>query len=443
MELKLLHLSDIHFQYHQNLEHLDLDDDIRTELEIDLEQSVSEVGSINAILISGDIAYSGKSEEYAKAADWIKHICTLCGCEEENVLPVPGNHDIDRDVIGAMLSATHEKFIKLFERNQIDLELLKYLSKDEDLRSLLNPLENYFKFAQKYNALPPKNSFFWEKDLSIDNFKLRIRGMNSAIISNKNDDELKSKLILGSHQTTLKREKGIIYLTLCHHPTQWLYDGNEAEDDLNARAKVQLYGHKHIFKVTEIDNSLRLSAGALHPSRMETGWEPRYNIIGISIFENGQEKYLKVKIWERVWNSSKKKFLPKSSSSEKEFSEHDLKLNEQEGKALLSKEGIMEPKKPDKKKDDIEQINLNQPNPLRKLAYMFFDLPFHVRIRIASELELIEDLDENLSTIQQSQKYFKTAIELNLLNKLWEMVAIEKPEINEIINPFTTKEENL
>ena len=44
MELKLLHLSDIHFQYHQNLEHLDLDDDIRTELEIDLEKSVSDVG---------------------------------------------------------------------------------------------------------------------------------------------------------------------------------------------------------------------------------------------------------------------------------------------------------------------------------------------------------------------------------------------------------------
>lgn len=436
MELKLLHLSDIHFQHLGKNDHLDSDDDIRNELEIDLGKIVSANGAINAILISGDIAFSAKEEEYIKATNWLKKICGICNCGEENVFPVPGNHDLERGKIGNMLRTTHKSFKELKNRVKIDAELKKYLLNDSDFNSLQIPLENYYNFAQKFNAIPENNSLFWEKELAIENLRLRVRGMNSAIVSNDEDNEYTSKLILGSHQTTLKREKGVFYLTLCHHPPQWLYDGDESEADLVARARVQLYGHKHIFKITKINNSIKLSAGAVHPSRAENGWQPRYNILGISIFDKGNKKYLKVRIWERIWDDSHKKFKPNFTAAGSEFSEYVLKLDDQEGQPSLDKETNMEQCNTIDKSDVVEQVDFSKPNPLRKIAYSYFDLPFHTRIKIASTLNLIEDKDENLNAIQQSQKFLKKAIEDSKLEDLWEQVASINPELKTLANPF-------
>ena len=436
MELRLLHLSDIHFQNLGQKDYLDNNSDLRNELEFDLEKIVSEIGSINAVLISGDIAYSAKEEEYLKATDWLETICKICGCLEENVLPVCGNHDVNRDAIGAMLCATHEKFKELRNRIEIDKELHKYLMQDEDFSILLSPLKNYYSFAQKYNAIPAQNSLFWEKDFHINDIKLRVKGLNSAIISNGNDDEHSSKLILGGHQTTLKREKGVIYLTLCHHPPQWLYDGNDVEKDLNARAKIQLFGHKHDFNVIKINETLRLSSGAVHPERNENSWEPRYNIIGLSIVKEHEDKYLKVKIWERIWDKTDKIFKAKYSDSGRKFRNFDLLLNEDEKQSLHNGKKSMVKRNKVKNNENIELINLTEPNPKRKLAYLFFDLPYPTRIEIASELKLIEDSDENLNSIQRSQIYFKKAIEQKLLYQLWEEVAKLNTDIRKNTNPF-------
>lgn len=434
MELKFLHLSDIHFQHLGVNEHLDyFDDDVRNELELDLEIVVKNIGSIDAILISGDIAFSSKEEQYNKAALWLKKICTICDCLEENVLTVPGNHDINRD-IGALILSAHSKFKELRNRNKIDSELFEYLKHDEDYLSLLKPLSNYTKFAQKYCVLPDKNTFYWEKNFSLVDTILRIRGLNSTIISNAKDDEHTSKLILGGHQTTLKREKGVVYLTLCHHPPQWLYDIDEVESDLNTRAKIQLYGHKHVFQATRINDTLKLSAGAVHPEKDETGWQPRYNIIGLSVIQK-EKKYLKVKLWERIWNNDKK-FIAKYNETCEEYCIFELPLNELESQPVLKQETNMEIREKDTLIDDVELINLVTPDPKRKLAYMFFDLPFHYRIKIASLLNLIEDTDENTSAIQQSQNVLKKAVEQNKLDDLWEQVALFKPELKKTINPF-------
>lgn len=434
MELKLLHLSDIHFQHYGANDHLDYDNDLRNELELDLTRVVKKMGSINAILITGDIAFSGKENEYSKASDWLDKICRICDCKVENVLTVPGNHDINRN-INPMILSTHEKFKRIKKRPQIDLELQKYLANDEVYSFLLNPLKDYITFSQKYGTFPRQNSLFWEKDLEFGDVKLRIRGLNSTIISNENDDENDSRLILGEHQTSLIRENGVVYLTLCHHPPEWLFDGKDVEVDLHARAKIQLFGHKHIFELTKDDKTLRLSAGAVHPSRKENEWEPRYNLLCLDCIKKEEKKQLKVKLWERIWNKEEKQFCAKIIQFKSEFSEYELPLEDIENPIELKKGIDMSAKTSDTKCDEIELINLATPNHKRRLAYMFFDLPFHQKISIASALNLIEDSDENLSTIQQSQKYLKKAIDQSLLKELWDQIAKLKPTLTEI-NPF-------
>ncbi len=58
-----MHLSDIHFSKDSNGV-LDLDVELRSKLENDAKKMKQRLGSIQGILITGDIAYSGQKEEY-------------------------------------------------------------------------------------------------------------------------------------------------------------------------------------------------------------------------------------------------------------------------------------------------------------------------------------------------------------------------------------------
>ena len=47
----------------------------------------------DAVLICGDIAFSGKNDEYEKSKTFIDEICKNVGCKLCQVFVVPGNHD--------------------------------------------------------------------------------------------------------------------------------------------------------------------------------------------------------------------------------------------------------------------------------------------------------------------------------------------------------------
>lgn len=425
MGLKILHLSDIHFRHFKDHQYLDLDKDIQSELEFDLKSIKKLYDKIDIILIGGDIAFSGQEAEYHVADEWIKRICSITGCEQENVLMVPGNHDVNRKKLNENIKDVHKIFRSLKDRNNIDYKIGKYVTDPDAAMTLLSPLDNYHAFAQKYGSIPnADNRLFWEKDFILDQSILRIRGVNSALISDEDDDENNGKLILGSHQSLINRANGVINMVLCHHPPQWLYDGNEVHSDLKARARLHLFGHKHVFDSETIDGKcLVLSAGAMQPSRGESEWEPRYNIIELSVPTVLQTPILKINLFKRVWSTSKRKFIADFDDDGKIFVEHNLTLTEEEVVHHV----------PPVVNVNINELNvvpmatpiidLSSPDPRRKLAFLYLGLPYHIRLGIAAELGLIEDSDKNISEVQKAQMYFKRANERNLLHELWDRVA--------------------
>jgi len=74
----------------------------------------------------------------------------------------------------------------------------------------------------------------------------------------------------------------------------------------------------------------------------------------------------------------------------------------------------------------------------RKLGYIFFGLPYHVKTGIAVGLGLILESDKGLRELQQTQNYFKRAIDGNLLYELWNEVMMVT-ELN-LDNPFLKPE---
>jgi predicted phosphodiesterase len=436
MAVKILHLSDIHFCCPKN-DGFDIDDDLRKEIEFDLDNLVEKFGSVDLILIGGDIAFSGTVDEFDKADKWLRSITTKINCPIENVLTVPGNHDVNRNDIGGMCSEAQLKFKKQTDRPNLDSLLKRYSEDKQSLGVLLQHLNNYQDFAVKYGVVYDEtNQLYWQKDVPVGPYVMRIRGVNSAIASNSTDNGKDSLLFLGSMQSTLSREAGMFYLFLCHHPPDWLIDGTSVDTDLNARARIQLFGHKHTFKVEVEQGCLRLSAGAVHPSRKELNWEPRYNVLEIE----ANEGKVNVNVWKRVWDDGTKKFKA-DHPSHVEYDTHVLYLDDVEKRVLNIKNDAKpittsSENEETMSESEIETIDPHKPSPLRKLGFFFLKLPYSEKTTIAISLSLLEEKDKAMNEVERSKAYFARAKEQNLLHDLWEHVASKYLDGTLGDNPF-------
>jgi len=81
--LNFVHLSDIHFTGKSGNSCFDLDSDVRHELQRDAAALVQRVGLVNGVLVTGDIAFSGARDEYAKAGAWLVGFSGAIKCAEE------------------------------------------------------------------------------------------------------------------------------------------------------------------------------------------------------------------------------------------------------------------------------------------------------------------------------------------------------------------------
>ena len=104
MPITFVHVSDIHFgQEKKGTEEVIYNDDAREQLVLDAQELVRAHadGRATGVIVTGDIAYSGRREEYAKAATWLDRLTAAIGCEKTAVQVVPGNHDIELSAISS------------------------------------------------------------------------------------------------------------------------------------------------------------------------------------------------------------------------------------------------------------------------------------------------------------------------------------------------------
>lgn len=304
MALNIAHLSDIHFLCDPDQIGHDPNEHMRNELVRDLVNQTKLHGGLHAIIVSGDVAYGGRSEEYKLAHNWIQELCDKTGCQKTEVFICPGNHDIDRSVLKRrnLIEDSHKAIRTESNNEQRNQQLIKRLKSPEDREVLYEPLKNFNDFALSYNCrfFADKNNYAWSRDLKLeDGSILRIRGLNSAILSGQNDE--KGALFLGRQAWSISQEDGVEYLAFSHHPPIWLLDGNDMLNQLNDRARIQLYGHEHNARIDPHQRTIMLYAGAVNPHRDEKDWLPGYNFLQISVQNDGQNRMMTVKVHAREW----------------------------------------------------------------------------------------------------------------------------------------------
>jgi predicted phosphodiesterase len=282
MKLTILHLSDLHIKSDSTPQELVLSSLIRKL------QEITRAEPIKVLIVTGDIAFSGKSVEYEKAKELLNKIIHTCKIDIRNIFMIPGNHDVDRSKI-------KPGYINWWYNFQDEGSLQLVLDSDDALPKIEAAKEAYFAFTQE---LMNKNIVLgkfgqYVHDVFIDSttslIKVKIVGLNSALFSGYDGDD-KSKLALGLEQVAYCEEKvnleREIVITCIHHPFNCFhYCESPTINVIKRMSDVILSGHLHeernaFQREGNTGEVITISAGAAYEKRLHNN---SFNIIQLDL----------------------------------------------------------------------------------------------------------------------------------------------------------------
>ncbi len=169
-KLNILWLSDIHYEINEN------NNSVKelSEKFLDIIREADYSSDIRYILLTGDIANSGKKEEYElfekKILAPLKEICPNAVC-----LQIPGNHDLNRDN-----KETFDKYIKACSE-AVDKSATP-LFRENHVAAELNSMQNFFSDYTTFH----KNHFVLEENEEFSFFlNYKEEGLYGYFIDNK------------------------------------------------------------------------------------------------------------------------------------------------------------------------------------------------------------------------------------------------------------------
>ncbi|MCP3024543.1 metallophosphoesterase [Cupriavidus basilensis] len=425
-KLRFVHLSDIHFSNRVATFGFDPDRELRRWVQRDIAERVQELGPATAILVSGDIAYAGKREEFEDAAAWLEEVCGAAGCCKEAVLMCPGNHDVDRAVIerNQLIQDGHEAIRRGPAFYDRDSALTRRLTQTEARSLFYSPIAEYNSFAARYQSsfFADQHTFVWEQDFTLnDGSILRIRGLNTALLSGLADVE--GSLFLGTRAWTLPRHDGVEYLVMAHHPPKWLADQVESERAFEGSARIHVFGHEHNQRVQPGRDWIKLYAGSVNPHRAEPNWTPGYNILEVSV-EDSVTRRLKVEVHAREWQGNPPQFRNVEDVGHRPVFAVDIALPPLP--PTFCRKEASEPKEagiPPAETTAITGTGAMDPQRrFRAIVYRFFRLSLSKKEEIVGHLRLAEETDSRLTDVERFKLALIRARERGQVDELADMV---------------------
>lgn len=276
--LNLVHLSDLHFivgdtgraerEAHQRRRILE-----------DLSQLAAGGLVVDAVLVTGDIAYSGQEEQYHLADEWLNQLANALKVKPSRVIVCPGNHDVDWSAIGDE-HRKHRADLAVCAPNMLDAAVDGLLVGERP--AVLDPLANYSRFAAGRQAGLDR-SLGWKTSLNFgDGYRLQIRGVMSVL--NSCDGDRAGTMVVHSNQIRVSREPGVANLLMIHHGT-WFWRVPDP-DPAECGQHIVLSGHTHLPKVRHVENCVEVTAGAVHPDQTIDRPDSTYNVLHLSISES-------------------------------------------------------------------------------------------------------------------------------------------------------------
>jgi hypothetical protein len=265
-----LHTSDFHLRE----SHVWSQDAVLSAMRADLERRQEAGLTVDFIIASGDLAFSGKTVEYDLVSNFFQELVAVTGVPRERIFFVAGNHDVDRE--RQTLAFTGARL-----RLQSEGEIYAFLSKAEERETLLKRLDNFRSFQESWS---PGHTRTWTPDglgyvstVQIEDLRIGIVGFNSAWLAEGGMGD-HGKLLLGESQVRealrlAQEQTPHIIIAMAHHPLMLLQNFDRAPTQRQIEGACQFFHCGHLHEPDTQDavhgNSrcLTLSAGASFDSR--------------------------------------------------------------------------------------------------------------------------------------------------------------------------------
>lgn len=267
MKIVLLHLSDLH---------------ISSKAAITLEKIEKVANSLNIfdsfdaviLALSGDIANSGKENEYKHASKFVTNLTNTIAKKHGlskgaiKVVVVPGNHDI---LIEPEKTLNRVEVIDLYEKKELELKVAEQLLQ----------MRPFYKFAKSQGCFTSNDTALFNRkiiEFSVKKEKIQIEVnlINSALFSSSDDKGI--HYLPNSFYDDFKKDtNGSYSILMMHHSPDWFNNEhkNRLTDLINKRCQIALYGHEH-FKHSENvaindNNNIVIQSGGVWWNRSFTG----------------------------------------------------------------------------------------------------------------------------------------------------------------------------
>lgn len=300
-----LHLSD----WHQKGE--DFGRQVVRDKLIEDIQKCSEINSnlanIDFIVFSGDLAHSGNQKEYEAAKQYLlKPVLEATGLSPDRIFFVPGNHDFDRSKKELLPPGIQNPF-------QSENDVNEWLTDLDKRNEILKPFRAYKEFITKYNN-QNQPEYASVQILEINNKKVGLLGLNSALMCARNEDangEIADQgfLVVGEPQiyTSLQSIKDCeIKIAVLHHPFDWLteFDRRRIKRPLGEGCHFILCGHEHQSRVERVSATdgdyVFIPAGASYD---RSNFPNSYNFVHLNFEKTEGIVYL------RKWSRDRTKWI--------------------------------------------------------------------------------------------------------------------------------------
>lgn len=231
----ILHLSDIHFG--RNYARYSIKDcfDLKSEILDELIKCVSNLKELapEHIIVTGDIAWHGKKDEYDEALLWFRKLLQATNLTGKDITFCVGNHDVNRDYCSAALL------------DESDIEEIDSIYDYKNIHKMEAPVFEYDRFCEQLGVEPYKYPYNgrWEYSYSIgykdvkfpSRSVIRVTAFNTALLSavSQYPDD---RMWIGQRQVKDLIHYGIIpdenikyTIALFHHAERFLHPNEISE----------------------------------------------------------------------------------------------------------------------------------------------------------------------------------------------------------------------
>ena len=256
--VRWIHFSDLHFKF-KNYK--------TKELRQSLENDIKNFGQFDYVVITGDICHQGNYDK--ETVNFVKRLITLAGCQIENVIISPGNHDAKRSRIRKVIL---DDIIKEYFTHGESLKI-----PNEGRSVLINEPFEIFRnlyFEIKGVAPPSKLHYIANQEACVINDKINFIVLNTAVFSGQTypnqpyltktdqDKENTNLFICEDELSALTNNNSnldTLNIVIAHHAVE-CFNNSEKKPFLNKlgqKLNTDLYlcGHSHKISLETIDEA--------------------------------------------------------------------------------------------------------------------------------------------------------------------------------------------